>query len=314
MLFSGLFIFSIGLIGNFGYTGTTSLRATKIDSEEWRALESAGGGVLGSPLIWDSGFPQRQSDTMKFDSRIVNVLLYLSRVSDVSCGSSKPHEYIAVDVSADDDISDLSYPTENLPSSSTISRGVGARITGLDRIKCTQICPDEPPKTFNDPGYPISLRYSDLLEPEDFVPVDCRVVCAVGYYPLSPVDAASIDLVKPIYVSDILKYDPGMFDYAQIKKASRDAAVLKAAQLGQEILNIDQAGCYSGSKREENQKMIPTTMIFPQWIQGVLKNDWQSVFLSLAKERFPYNFQAGSPTAGLSYDPFLNNKGLHFNF
>jgi hypothetical protein len=314
LLFGGLFIFSIGLIGNFGYTGTTSLRATKIDSDEWRALESAVGGVSGSPLIWGSGFPQKQSDTMKFDSRIVNVLLYLSRVSDVNCGSSKPHEYIELDVSADDDISDLSYPIENLPSSSTILRGVGVRITGLDRIKCTQICPDEPPKTFNDPGYPISFRYSDLLEPEDFVPVDCRVVCAVGYYPLSPVDAASIDLVKPNYVSDILKYDPGTFDYAQIKKASRDAAVLKAAQLGQEILNIDQAGCYSGSEREGNQKMIPTTMIFPQWIQGVLKNDWQGIFLSLAKERFPYNFQDDSPTAGLSYDPFLNNKGLHFNF
>ncbi len=314
LLAGGVFVFCIGLMGNFGYTGTTSLRSTKPDSSEWKALESATGGSTGSPIVWDGDLPQKQSDTIKFDSRLVNLLVYLSKVSSADCGSNKAHEYIALDATVDDDVSDLSYPTENLPSSSTISRGVGVRVTSLDRIKCTQVCTNEPPRTFNDPGYPISLKYSDLIEPEDFVQANCRVTCAVGYYPLAPVDALASDLVEPTYAGDISKYDPGIFDYSQIKEASRKAAVLKSAQLGYEILNVDQAGCYSDSVREGNERMIPTTMIFPQWVQGVLKDDWQKVFLTLASKRFPYNFQSDSPTAGLSYDPFLNNEGLHINY
>jgi len=265
-------------------------------------------------LLWADEQPRIKNGIVNFDTRLIKILTYLSSRSNATCGGSKKHELIGLSTKIDDSLSDLSYPDENLPSSSTIDRGVGVRVSELDRVKCTLICPSKPPVTFGGQGYEIALSYSDLIYPSAVVPSDCNVRCAVDYYPASPVDALPENVIKPNYPAALTSYDPGEFSYDQITDFSRKAAIFKGAQLGYEILKVDDAGCYASSQNTGNKKIIPTTVLFPLWLQKALGDDWQKVFLSLAQKNFPYNFQQGSPTAGLWYDPYLNNIGLHLNY
>jgi hypothetical protein len=140
------------------------------------------------------------------------------------------------------------------------------------------------------------------------------VTCAVGYYPLNPIDASANELTPPNDVPEVAKYNPGVFSYVDVAANSRKAAVYKAAQVLYEILSVDKAGCDTRIGNLGSNKKIPTSVIVPQWIQKALGDDWTSVFIKMAKNVFPMNFQEQSPLSGLSYDPYLNLLGIHVNY
>lgn len=103
-----------------------------------------------------------------------------------------------------------------------------------------------------------------------------------------------------------------------ISGQAQQAAAYKAAQLGLELLTIDNAGCEKPAANVENQRNIPTTIIFSKWIADIMdENKVWANFMTIAKSSsgFPYNLQTESPLAGLSFDSALNNiAGVHFNY
>ncbi len=294
------------------------MRAVKENDTVWKNFEDLFSveGEAGQPLVWNNSYPEIENGVVKFDTRLIKLLTYLSRQDKTACGGSTKHDLIGLYLGTGDSTSDLTNSKGNLPSSSTLTRGTGVRVTHLDKIKCTKTCQSGnlPPISSIFASYGISLIYSSLTQPTDTVPSNCRVTCAVGYYPMDPIDASLEEKTATSYPAEIAKYDPGTFDYLKIEDNSRKAATLKIAQLAYEILNVDKAGCYSTSANVGNRRIIATSLIFPVWAVKAFGEDWQKVFVSLAKKNVPFNFQLGSPLAGISYDPLLNNGGLHINY
>jgi len=309
-------VFMVGLMNLFGYTGTTLLRPVKESSSVWqnlKALFSEYGGVKGKPYYWEDGnAPTVSGGVVHFDERLIKSLTYLSRAKEAKCGWNGTHEKIGLLVSAEA-TSDLSYPPQDLPVPSPLYRGLGLRIAGADRIKCTLQCPDRPPVKFNAPGDEISFHYQNAIKPEEPVPGNCRVICAVDYYPANPLDALPEETTKPASVDELEGLNPGEFDYKEIEEKSRQAAVYKTAQTVYELLSADKPGCDSPEANLGNKRIIPTTIIIPQWIQKELGDTWAKL-LEAGRGQFPFNFQDSSPTAGLSYDPYLNLQGVQINY
>lgn len=307
-------VFFIGMMMSFGYTGTTALQAVKNTDPIWTAFEDMSKGIKGSPFSWNDDYPSvGDNGTVKLDKRMISLLTYLSKDKSTKCGTDTQHEFIGLSVDASE-YSDLSVPEENMGSTSTLYRGVGARITTIDKIKCTQVCQNTPPVTFNNPGYEISMSFNEYVLPVDAVPSGCTVSCAVGYYPLNPIDASTEDKTPPTDVADVAKRNPGVFDYSAITANSQKASIYKAAQILYELLSVDVPGCDSNIGNIGSDRKIPTSLIVPQWIQKSLGDDWENVYMKMAKERFPMGFQEQSPLAGLSYDPYLNQFGIHINY
>jgi hypothetical protein len=181
-----------------------------------------------------------------------------------------------------------------------------------DEIKCTIICEDGIPHVFDQKL--IALSQSKTLSPDKpYDQTKCHVTCAVDYYPYNPVDAPADEIIPPVTAQMISSYNPGEFDYQTIAENGKKAAVYKAAEIGYELMQIDEAGCEKEVRNTGFNRAIPTTIIFPRWIMSRMGDGWQK-FLDLGRLRFPYNFQKSSPLAGLTYDPLLNEDGLHLNY
>jgi len=305
-------VFLIGIMSALGYQGSTPLRAVSANNKLWTDFEKLFKQAKGAPYFWyDNVAPPQKYGLVKFDKRLIRALTYLSQQKDAKCGWNGQHQKIGLKVGGPVD-SDLSYQIGNLRSVSTLYRGVGVRIVAADEIKCTIICQDGIPHVFDQKL--IELSQSKTLSPDK--PYDqtrCHVTCAVDYYPYSPVDAPSDEITHPVSAQMVSSYDPGEFDYQTIAENGKKAAVYKAVQIGYELMQIDEAGCEKATGNKGFNRAIPNTIIFPRWIMSMMGDDWQK-FLDLAKLRFPYNFQKGSPLAGLAYDPLLDYKGLHLNY
>ena len=79
-------------------------------------------------------------------------------------------------------------------------------------------------------------------------------------------------------------------------------------------MNTDNKGC--ANKLADNtgsNRLIPISLILPDWVLTDLGDGWR-VMKEAAANKFPFSFQKGSPLAGLTHDPNLNDKGLHLNY
>lgn len=338
-------VFLMGLAQNFGYTGTTGLRSMSVaDFDAFKSKffqTDASAAKRGAPYYFSGAkkSPTVDGKLVIFDVRLTKILQYLSDGSNSSkCGTTGQHEQIGISIDASP-ASDLSHPLTNAQSSSTIFRGVGVRITSADRVKCIQVCPNPlgGPKIvtlFNPPGFNIPLDGKPIENKPPVAP-SCQVYCAVDYYPngleyggnatpvtdprdaIPPQVATVLRVLNPSnslgLAGDFLYDEPSFSGFdAAVKKA----AIFKTAQLAYEIMHADEAGCDSKDGNKENKRIIPITVIFPEWVWS--SNDFAdkgvvTFFLNLSKKSFPFFLQNESPTAGMAYDPLLR-IGLHLNY
>jgi hypothetical protein len=265
-------------------------------------------------------------------------LTYLSGASVTSpdCGETiggkLQHEALGLKTTVDTGtLSDLSYPSTNARSGSTVYRGVGVRITSADRIKCTQICPNPsgPPTytAFHVPGYVIPLGAGGKINPTDIVPPNCQVMCAADYYPPGNAPVAGVtdsrELIQPLVKTELASLVPPPFLYdpeagfSSFNAGVTKAAVYKTSELAYELMNVDNKGCASSSGNSGNQRMIPYTVIFPNWVyinDDFTNNGMVPFFKNLAPTKFPFSLQPESPLAGLAPTDPLLTIGLHFNY
>ncbi len=324
-----LVLFVVGLLNSIGYQGTTNLRKTK-DSPEWQNLMNSEGGERGKPFVWKGDTKPTMADGVAmFDTRLVSVLGYLKNTkTGENCGWKNGHERLKLDINSSE-YSDLTVPPWKTVPPSTLYRGVGLRIVEADYIKCT-IEPVADPKYCPEAPQPMAFKGADgqikkpipLTDPTvsslspDPHPPGCKVTCAVDYYPNNPTDVVdAIDKTEPFYSTTLtsLVRPIGTFPIESIKEKGAEASVFKAAQLVIELMNTDEPGCENPKGNSGFQRLIPITLITPNWIVKELGDSWQTM-RTAAKAKFPFNFQPGSPLAGLSMDPLLDRKGLHLNY
>ncbi|MCX6809220.1 MAG: hypothetical protein NTZ65_00465 [Candidatus Berkelbacteria bacterium] len=310
-------VFAVGLLGTLGFEGTTPVRSVLSTDPIWKNFATLFKSQKGAPYAWVDGVVPTQNDNLvKFDKRLIGALSYLSAKRQNQCGFDGQHQSVALSIKSDS-LSDLSYPEGNVQSTATLSRGTGVRILYADEIKCTKIpknqyCDVKEPRVFVQVQIPLSQDQT-LKANEDYDKANCLVRCGVGYYPNTPIDAPADEITSENSVAFVSKYNPGEFDYKDISENGKKASVYKAVQIGFELLHIDDAGCATTGGNSGFSRQIPTTIIFPNWVVKAMGDDWQP-FIKMAEQKFPYNFQKGSPLAGLTYDPVLDNQGLHFNY
>jgi len=310
-------IFSIGVMSALGYQGTTPLRAVSSTNKLWTDFTKLFQQQKGAPYFWNEDVaPQITYGLVKFDQRLIRVLTYLSKKKDTKCGWDGQHQIVGLKVGGPVN-SDTSYPPENLPSVATLYRGTGVRIVAADEIKCTKIplnsnCDVSQPTVFDHKLVPFGEN-TTLNPDKPYDQADCKVTCAVDYYPDNPINAPADEINSPDVSPIVSRYNPGEFDYQTIAENGKQAAVYKAAEIGYELMQVDEAGCDSPTGNKGFNRKIPFTLIYPQWIMGRMGDGWGDL-VNLANIRFPHNFQKSSPLAGLTYDPLLNDDGLHLNF
>jgi len=320
----GAAIFFVGMISSLGYNGTTGLRTLSASGAKWMAFTQkiAPGDLAepGKPFVWgDSGRPKINQGTAMFDTRLVDALNYLVSSKQSFCGADKAHDTVVISMGETDQAADtdLSYPPTNAPSTSTLYRGSGVRVKALDSVKCT-IYPVNDRCSYKEPAVfdkkTIFLTQDFILSADKtYDSSACAVKCAVDYYPMAPIDAPK-DEVAPVQSPDSLtKLNPGEFMYADIAYKAGGAAKLKMAQLMWELMKIDEPGCFAPGGLKGSDRLIPITMISSAWGISQLGDTWQEL-LKIANKSFPYDFQKQSPLAGLSFDPLLNEQGIHFNY
>ncbi len=317
-----LVYFLVGLIQSVGFFGTTSLRSVSQNESTWRDFEGLFESRKGAPFSWQDGKkPPVDYGIVKFDKRLIRALSYLSKSKPTSCGWNGQHEDLQLSINAPE-VSDLSYSFDNLPSSSTVSRGVGVRIASADKIKCTlkpnsDKCPTKVPlqsEEFDEQAIPlVAGKNLEIKKPYDRL--NCEVICAVDYYPdpLSPTGTLN-GSAKPTLQSDVGNLNPGEFPYEQIVSAGKKAGVYKTAQLIYELMTIDDPGCETRDGNKGNERAIPNAIIAPKWVTDKMSDFWNELTGGFASSKFPYRFQEKSPLYGLTNDYKLDNKGLHFNY
>ena len=316
--FAGIFLL-IGLIQSLGFFGSTSLRSVSVGDKAWTDFTGLFGSSKGKPYSWNNDKkPEIGYGIVKFDKRTIRALTYLSKPNQVSCGWSGQHEKITLSIE-DTAISSLSPSPDNLRSASTIDRGLGVRVVSADKIKCTKV----PKNKYCDTKVPLQAEKFDhksiplvidkVLEPnKPHANPDCDYICAVDYYPNSPVDG--IDESTPPTISGaISSLNPGEFQYADIASNGKKAGIYKTALLSYELMTIDDKGCETTDGNEGYKRVIPTTLILSKWVTDEMGNLWKG-FEKLAEDKFPYKFQMNSRLSGLSSDPLLDERGLHFNY
>ena len=327
-------VFMIGMAQNFGYTGTTPLRPMSV--KEWNDFSSkvvapsSADAKKGKPYYFVDKTPEIKGEVVQFDSRLTKIFNYLAKADKKqTCGTTKQHESLGISTEAPE-ISDLSYPSTNARSASTLFRGVGVRVSSADKMKCTKRCTD--PATgivtylpFAKFDIPLDGKPVTRTEP---VPPNCVVYCAVDYYPdghLFPPGMADIDeIAQPQVASIIAKLDPSRTSFIFYNYPTADnfddsmnqAGIYKTAQLAYEIMHTDDAGCDAKEKNTGNMKIIPYTVIFPEWVwssSSFADNNMTDFFKKLAEDVFPFYLQDESPAAGITHDPLLV-IGLHLNY
>jgi len=351
----GVVVFLIGIVQNFGYTGTTPVR--KMLETDWNSFKSKtvapdeSGAKAGSPFYFTGEEPIVEGGAANFDSRLAKILTYLAgdhTSSTPACGFAGQHEAIGISIDASQK-SDLSHPQTTVESTSTLFRGVGLRFAFADRVKCIQVCPNPTGPNivtlFNSPGFNIPLD-GKPIQGKPAGAAGCSVYCAVDYYPNgvlyggNPTPADPRDLVPPrsalelqllnpsnplntlgLACSGFLPCAPGDFSYdspafSNFDKATRWAGIYKTAQLAYELFHVDDKGCAAKDGNTGGKRMIPYTIIFPEWVwssSGFSDNDIVKVFNDLAEKSFPFSLQSESPLAGTAYDPLLT-IGIHLNY
>lgn len=323
LVVSGSF-FLVGMLHSLGYQGTTNLRRVDQDSVEWQNFVSSEGTERGKPFQWKNGVePRVENGKIMFDTRMVRALTYLKNDKGDTCGGKRGHELLELDVSSPVK-SDLSVPTWKTRPVSTIYRGVGVRISKADYIKCTiepedsshpELCPSAPTKrTFEK--YAIPLLAPDVTHLTAVPPSPgCKITCAVDYYPGSPPVTDPAEANKPTYSTAVtsLVEEIKPFPIQELSSKGAQAGVFKSIQLAVELLNIDSPECENRDGNEGSKRLVPLTLIEPAWVVKKLGNSWDKM-IETAKVKLPYNFQTGSPLAGLCADELLDLKGFHFNY
>lgn len=317
-------IFFVGMISSLGYNGTTGLRTLSASGPKWMAFmekfASGDAAEPGKPLIWgDSARPKINHAAAMFDTRLVDALNYLTSKKKSDCGTNIAHDTVVVSMGASDQSADtdLSYPPTNAPSTSTLYRSIGVRIKALDNIKCTiypvsDRCSYKEPSVFDKKT--IFLTQEFVVFPDKpYDNANCAVTCAVDYYPMVPLDAPKGEVIPAQGPQNLAKLNPGEFSYADIASKAPSAARYKMTQLMWELMKIDEPGCFASAGLNGSSRLIPVTLISSAWGVSQLGDTWQELY-KLAESAFPYGFQKQSPLAGLSYDPLLNEKGIHFNY
>lgn len=274
----------------------------------------------GKPFIWgDTRRPKILDGTAMFDTRLVDALNYLAAEKQSYCATNKAHDTVVVSIGSSDQQADtdLSYPETNAPSTSTLYRSIGVRIKALDNVKCTiypisDRCAYKEPTVFDKKTIFLTQDFT-LSADKEYDRSACDVVCAVDYYPLAPKDASKSEITPAQVPSDLASLNPGEFKYLDIASVATAASRYKMAQLMWELMKIDEAGCFAPTALKGSSRLIPTTLISSARGVSELGDTWQKLY-SIAVKAFPYNFQKQSPLAGLSYDPLLNDKGIHFNY
>ncbi len=321
--FSGVF-FAIGLLNSLGYQGTTNIRYSK-DNPEWKNFIESNGGERGRPFMWKGDLKPATDSVgrINFDTRLVKALNYLKNSkTGENCGWKQGHELLKLDINSTK-FSDLSTPPWEVVPLSTIYRGVGVRIAEADYIKCTiepvadpKDCPEAPePLAFGEKPILLTDPNYTPLSPEPHGP-GCKVTCAVDYYPNKPTGLADeSEKIPPAYSTSLTSLvkplDP--FPIEEIADKGAKAGVFKATQLSVELMNIDEPGCEKPSGNTGFSRLIPLTLIEPNWVVKELGNNWETM-KTTAETKFPFSFQQGSSLAGLCPDELLNLKGLHLNY
>jgi hypothetical protein len=323
-LIAAVTIFLVGAVESVGYNGTTDLQSLSASSPKWSDFQQkfSEQNLLEStkPFFWaDNGRPKIVQGSVQFDSRLVDSLNYLASSKQTTCGINRAHDAIALSVigQTQDQTSDLSFDPSNSPSTSTLYRGVGIRLLGLDQIKCTirpitQYCSYKQPSVFDSLVIFFS-KSANITGDKPYDSANCAVTCAVDYYPQAPVDATNGDITAPQVPTELSKFNPGEFDYSQIGDKAPQAATYKMAQVMWELMKIDDPGCAKPAGLRGTDRLIPLTLISSAFEQTQLGDFWPSL-MKIANAEFPYNFQKQSPLAGLSLDPLLDSEGIHFNY
>lgn len=330
----------ISAVGFEGYFGTTGIR--RATSAEFNAKFASGltqddivqlrepdsGSTSEKPVVYLSkaDIIERQNGLYKLDRRLARLFnLYLAN-RDVIDPSIKPvaHDFIEIRTT-DSRYSSLSMPPDNQPSVSTLYRGVGVRVTGLDKIKCSYMRPcDGPTCNMTCPKewtkfkqYPVLFTPDDIdtvatNATADFATIPgCLTQCAVDYYPY--VDSKIIDS------SQNSKRQPAETTLDQFRSLASSASDYKLAALANELLYTDdQVGtkpAYQGSA-----KLTPFSIIVPENIKTLLEKqgDWTRL-LSHADSAYFLPLQKRSSLAGLWFDQYLNGKegsdrSIHINY
>jgi len=307
----------VPLIQSVGYFGTTSLRPVAQSQPIWKNFLTLFGGSKTRPYIWkNSRGPEHENDIIKFDKRLIRSLDYLKKVTNTGCGWDGEHIIVRLDTDAPKE-TDLTTPPYNLPSGSTVNRGVGVRVDLADQVRCSikYICtPDPNWYRFLERNIPFAKSKTVCSDNPCPPQPSCTLVdCAVDYYPHYPVDVPICDKTPLNDAPLLAKLNPGIFPYNAIIPKGKEAAVYKAAQIAYQLMSIDKNGCETAQGNRGYKTNIPLQIIFPAWIQRAMGNTWQELsayhtdnfsLLSLKKSKF----------AGTAYDPKLDEKGLHFNY
>ena len=245
-------VFMFGLASSFGHTGTTALRPMNVsegtDKAIWDKFKaiSTGGPTKGAPYGFDSARDKEalkekiKGNIVDFDRRLTRELIYLAMGDNLfrQCGwngqPSSQHDRIILKLDhdgsnpADPESSDLTYPEDkNIQSTSTLKRGVGARITEADYIRCSwesNGLPDPPCSpacpplgtwwrhsrhkiTFDPRGIAVFEKHM----PEFEIYKSCcvkQVVCAVDYYPMAASACSEESACAPTCCPSAIESDP----------------------------------------------------------------------------------------------------------
>ncbi len=298
-------------LGILGYNGTTGLQMTpKADWNEFHRTYFEGANPIYS-FDDRKKQPDVTSDNMvEFDKRLVNLLTYLAKKpANVSTcpswpkGATQTPDKIGLSIVSPAGVdSDLYTPADNISSVSTIYRGVGLRITGRDKFKCTayyqnpstRFCDnmlqkkaDEFDILFADDG---SLDHSP--DPTKLAEV-CKIECAVNYYPDKPFNATDEEshardknnLERSKMPWGNLMPDSDNILYLEVPNYAKAAASYKMIETVYQILDIDKNGCYSNETMKKLGRDIscdadgkncsakmPFTIVLPNWVANEIKN------------------------------------------
>lgn len=304
-----LIVFFVGLVFNFGYSGTTPIRQMSLNDDSLYGDKKYSDAFFklfqqkqekGSPYIDLEGkiterYPAAPSakNILNLDKRLVRELIYLAKGNEGNkkCGwnglQNSQHDRIVLktdNTSRDNNNpqgTDLTHPDANLQSNSTLKRGVGARITEADYIKCSyeQLPPQQPTNSCDGRWY-VHSRYALKLNPigggyrwdstfQRKINPSCikQVKCAVDFFPNpGPVEIVDAppdeklplsELTPSKYDSDALRakstvlnpevFDapPGMPPLDLSSEHVSKSAVYKIAQLALQLLATDEKECES---------------------------------------------------------------------
>jgi len=323
-----LLILAAGMNGYFGSTGLrltnkndfSKLNSNQVQTDTISARDPGSGPNAANPIVYSASAdkPRIEGNTIHIDSRINKLFNDYLANPNVLDSAKKPfaHEFIDVKTT-DSKFSSLSQLPLHQPSISTLYRGVGIRVIGLDRVKCSwrRIDKDDnrcPVNWQPYKQYPI-LFSSDSIDiisveaaADASVITGCLTACSADYFP--NVESAPEDKTPN------QKRQPGVSDINNIKSLLSEAAIYKMSMLTWELLSADDK-FDSQSENLGYQKIVPYQIIVPQSLLQNIGNDWKT-FVQKAQNSYVLKMQSRLSLGGLAFDPLLDTpvKAIHFNY